>query len=89
MLKFSGVLMILLLGHLLSGIAGELLVCIHQNHLEILILMIGDISDDWDRMTLVLDQNDQWAAYAGPYGWNDPDMVSYIGNVTNNIIPFS
>ncbi|XP_031281754.1 alpha-galactosidase-like [Pistacia vera] len=30
-------------------------------------------------MTLHADQNDQWASYAGPGGWNDPDMLE-VGN---------
>ncbi|XP_040383981.1 alpha-galactosidase [Oryza brachyantha] len=39
----------------------------------------GDIADNWDSMTSRADQNDQWAAYAGPGGWNDPDMLE-VGN---------
>ncbi|KAG0458743.1 hypothetical protein HPP92_021871 [Vanilla planifolia] len=39
----------------------------------------GDISDDWNRMTLLADENDKWASYAGPGGWNDPDMLE-VGN---------
>ncbi|KAF9663044.1 hypothetical protein SADUNF_Sadunf18G0117300 [Salix dunnii] len=31
----------------------------------------GDISDNWDRMTSLADQNDLWASYAAPGGWND------------------
>lgn len=30
-------------------------------------------------MTSNLDQNDKWWSYAGPGGWNDPDMME-IGN---------
>ncbi|KZV32781.1 hypothetical protein F511_23693 [Dorcoceras hygrometricum] len=39
----------------------------------------GDIEDNWDSMTSRADQNDQWASYAGPGGWNDPDMLE-VGN---------
>ncbi|KAL5991277.1 Alpha-galactosidase 3 [Asimina triloba] len=30
-------------------------------------------------MTTLADLNDKWAAYAGPGGWNDPDMLE-VGN---------
>ncbi|GJX76351.1 alpha-galactosidase [Tanacetum coccineum] len=39
----------------------------------------GDIFDNWDRMTSRADENDKWAAYARPGGWNDPDMLE-VGN---------
>ena len=39
----------------------------------------GDISDNWDSMITRADQNNLWAAYAGPGGWNDPDMLE-VGN---------
>ncbi|KAH6809340.1 alpha-galactosidase 2 [Perilla frutescens var. frutescens] len=39
----------------------------------------GDIQDNWNSMTSLADQNDQWAKYAGPGGWNDPDMLE-VGN---------
>ncbi|KAG5220396.1 hypothetical protein OIU77_005551 [Salix suchowensis] len=39
----------------------------------------GDISDNWDSMTSRADQNDEWASYAAPGGWNDPDMLE-VGN---------
>ncbi|KAI4329783.1 hypothetical protein MLD38_028129 [Melastoma candidum] len=39
----------------------------------------GDIQDNWDSMTSRADQNDKWASYAGPGGWNDPDMLE-VGN---------
>ncbi|PWA77985.1 alpha-galactosidase [Artemisia annua] len=39
----------------------------------------GDISDNWDSMTSRADENDKWAAYARPGGWNDPDMLE-VGN---------
>ncbi|XP_025702961.1 alpha-galactosidase-like [Arachis hypogaea] len=38
-----------------------------------------DIKDNWDSMTSLTDQHDKWASYAGPGGWNDPDMLE-IGN---------
>ncbi|WOK98900.1 alpha-galactosidase [Canna indica] len=39
----------------------------------------GDIFDSWDSMTSRADENDKWATYAGPGGWNDPDMLE-VGN---------
>ncbi|KAL8151340.1 hypothetical protein V2J09_021148 [Rumex salicifolius] len=39
----------------------------------------GDIEDKWDSMIALADQNDKWASYAGPGGWNDPDMLE-VGN---------
>uniref|UniRef100_A0A0C9RJP7 Alpha-galactosidase n=1 Tax=Wollemia nobilis TaxID=56998 RepID=A0A0C9RJP7_9CONI len=39
----------------------------------------GDIQDKWESITSLADQNDKWAAYAGPGGWNDPDMLE-VGN---------
>ncbi|KAK8518765.1 hypothetical protein V6N12_012010 [Hibiscus sabdariffa] len=39
----------------------------------------GDIRDNWDSMILRADRNDAWASYAGPGGWNDPDMLE-VGN---------
>ncbi|CAI0472756.1 unnamed protein product [Linum tenue] len=39
----------------------------------------GDIADNWERMTKRADKNDKWASYAGPGGWNDPDMLE-VGN---------
>ncbi|KAL9225611.1 hypothetical protein vseg_001514 [Gypsophila vaccaria] len=38
-----------------------------------------DIQDNWNRMVTVADENDKWASYAGPGGWNDPDMLE-VGN---------
>ncbi|XP_078159583.1 alpha-galactosidase 3-like isoform X2 [Carex rostrata] len=38
-----------------------------------------DITDTWESMTTIADQNDKWASYAGPGGWNDPDMLE-VGN---------
>ncbi|KAH7279899.1 hypothetical protein KP509_37G042900 [Ceratopteris richardii] len=39
----------------------------------------GDITDDWSSMISRADQNNAWSSYAGPGGWNDPDMLE-IGN---------
>ena len=39
----------------------------------------GDIRDNWDTMINRADINDAWWMYAGPYGWNDPDMLE-VGN---------
>ncbi|XVF32500.1 hypothetical protein REPUB_Repub17cG0088100 [Reevesia pubescens] len=39
----------------------------------------GDIRDNWESMILRADRNDEWASYAGPGGWNDPDMLE-VGN---------
>ena len=39
----------------------------------------GDIGDNWNSMISRADQNDKWAKYAGPGGWNDPDMLE-VGN---------
>ncbi|KAG7031519.1 Alpha-galactosidase 3 [Cucurbita argyrosperma subsp. argyrosperma] len=38
-----------------------------------------DINDTWASMTTLADINNKWAAYAGPGGWNDPDMLE-VGN---------
>lgn len=38
-----------------------------------------DINDSWASMTTIADLNDKWAAFAGPGGWNDPDMLE-VGN---------
>ena len=39
----------------------------------------GDISDNWKSMTRIIDINNKWYEYAGPGGWNDPDMLE-VGN---------
>ncbi|KAA0176253.1 hypothetical protein FNF27_02310 [Cafeteria roenbergensis] len=39
----------------------------------------GDISDSWSSMTSRLDLNEPLWPYAGPGGWNDPDMLE-VGN---------
>ena len=38
-----------------------------------------DIFDGWISMTTIIDYNNKWASYAGPGGWNDPDMLE-VGN---------
>ncbi|XP_042406706.1 alpha-galactosidase-like [Zingiber officinale] len=38
-----------------------------------------DISDSWQSMSSRADENDRWASYARPGGWNDPDMLE-VGN---------
>ncbi|KAI5076419.1 hypothetical protein GOP47_0008484 [Adiantum capillus-veneris] len=38
-----------------------------------------DIQDSWKSMVAIADLNNQWASYAGPGGWNDPDMLE-VGN---------
>jgi alpha-galactosidase len=38
-----------------------------------------DIEDSWEQMINRADRNDQWYKYAGPHGWNDPDMLE-VGN---------
>lgn len=38
-----------------------------------------DIRDTWTSMRSRADKNNLWAAYAGPGGWNDPDMLE-VGN---------
>jgi len=39
----------------------------------------GDIRDSWQSMTRILDQQVGLYKYAGPGGWNDPDMLE-VGN---------
>jgi len=39
----------------------------------------SDIEDKWRSMLSNLYINNQWADYAGPGGWNDPDMLE-VGN---------
>jgi alpha-galactosidase len=39
----------------------------------------GDISDRWDSFVRLLDQQVGLEKYAGPGGWNDPDMLE-VGN---------
>ncbi len=39
----------------------------------------GDIQDNWASMVSRADQNNMWAGFARPGGWNDPDMLE-VGN---------
>ncbi|MBK7133504.1 MAG: glycoside hydrolase family 27 protein [Bacteroidales bacterium] len=39
----------------------------------------GDISDNWNSMIGIFRQQKELARYAGPYKWNDPDMLE-VGN---------
>jgi alpha-galactosidase len=39
----------------------------------------GDISDSYAAMISIAEYNNQWAKYAGPGQWNDPDMLQ-VGN---------
>ena len=39
----------------------------------------GDIIDTWKSMIDIIDKNNQWYEFAGPGGWNDPDMLE-VGN---------
>ena len=39
----------------------------------------GDINDNWNSMLNIIDINDKSYQYAGPGGWNDPDMLE-VGN---------
>jgi len=39
----------------------------------------GDISDNWNSMTSIIDQNEGLWTVAAPGGWNDPDMLE-VGN---------
>ena len=43
-----------------------------------------DIRDNWKSMTRIIDINNKWYKYAGPGGWNDPDMLE-VGNGGMNI----
>jgi len=38
-----------------------------------------DIADTWESMISRIDLNNRWWKYAGPGGWNDPDMLE-VGN---------
>ena len=42
----------------------------------------GDIADNWKSMLSRADQNDKWWKYAGPGGWNDPDMLEVCHTLT-------
>lgn len=39
----------------------------------------NDIADNWDSFIRVLDDNIGLSPFAGPGGWNDPDMLE-VGN---------
>ena len=39
----------------------------------------GDIFNSWNSMISIIDQNNRCYEYAGPGGWNDPDMLE-VGN---------
>jgi len=39
----------------------------------------GDISDNWNSLKSIVNQNAPLAQYAGPGAWNDPDMLE-VGN---------
>jgi alpha-galactosidase len=39
----------------------------------------GDISDNWNSMISIFDRQKDLSRYAGPDGWNDPDMLE-VGN---------
>ena len=43
-----------------------------------------DIKDTWKSMIKIIDINNRWYKYAGPGGWNDPDMLE-VGNGGMNI----
>lgn len=38
-----------------------------------------DIQDNWNSMISNADNTNLWWSFAGPYGWNDPDMLE-VGN---------
>ena len=42
----------------------------------------GDISDVWWAMVELADLTAEWFDYAGPGGWNDPDMLEYQSHFT-------
>ncbi|XP_039780573.1 alpha-galactosidase 1-like [Panicum virgatum] len=52
----------------------------------------NDIAGNWESMIATADQNEVWAEYARPGGWNDPDMLE-VGNgaMTNSeyVVHFS
>jgi alpha-galactosidase len=47
----------------------------------------GDISDTWSSIFANLMNNRSYAAYAGPNGWNDPDMLE-VG-VTDDLVSYA
>lgn len=46
-----------------------------------------DIEDNWTSMISQADLNNDWAEYAGPGGWNDPDMLE-VGNGGMSVIEY-
>ncbi len=44
----------------------------------------GDITPEWDRMYVILSQQEGLEKYAGPGHWNDPDMLE-VGNGKLNL----
>ena len=44
----------------------------------------GDIFNSWNSMINIIDLNDRWYEYAGPGGWNDPDMLE-VGHGGMNV----
>ena len=47
----------------------------------------GDISDNWNSMIKIININNNFSKYAGPGGWNDPDMLE-IGNGGMSLIEY-
>ena len=43
-----------------------------------------DINDNWNSMIRIIEINNRWYKYAGPGGWNDPDMLE-VGNGGMNL----
>jgi len=39
-----------------------------------------DIVDNWYSMLYNLDENNQWAGYAAPGGWNDPGIPLFLNS---------
>jgi alpha-galactosidase len=44
-----------------------------------------DINPSFFQMSNNIHLNNQWAKYAGPGGWNDPDMVIFNSKIFNLI----
>jgi len=50
-----------------------------------------DIADNWYSMLHNLDENNQWAGYAAPGGWNDPgtppllEFINFFTLIQNKI----
>jgi alpha-galactosidase len=54
------------------GYKGQWDWCLQARHLR---RTTPDIEDKWETMTIMMDINARYAAYAGPGRWNDPDML--------------